>query len=100
MRLDRHLEGWVEGPGLCYGTYSAAKGLEFDSVILPRCDADRLPHPEEVAAHGPVEARAREARQLYVALTRARTDLFLLHSGPLTDLLPDEMSDLFHRVVT
>ncbi|WP_326690833.1 AAA family ATPase [Streptomyces sp. NBC_01795] len=99
-RLDRHLEGWVEGPGLCYGTYSAAKGLEFDSVILPRCDADRLPHPEEVAAHGPVEARAREARQLYVALTRARTDLFLLHSGPLTDLLPDEMSDLFHRVVT
>ena len=99
-RLDRRLEGWAEGPGLCYGTYYAAKGLEFDAVILPRCDADRLPHPEETAAHGSFEARARESRQVYVALTRARTELFVLHSGPLTDLLPDEMSDLFHRLVT
>ncbi|NSC21320.1 AAA family ATPase [Streptomyces albus subsp. chlorinus] len=98
-RLDAELSGWTpHGPLLSYGTYFAAKGLEFDSVVLPLCDAERLPHPDAVAAHGEAEARARQARALYVALTRARRSLLLLHSGQLTDLLPDEMSDLFVRV--
>lgn len=97
-RLDAKLEGWTDGPLLCYGTYSAAKGLEFDSVILPLCDAALLPRPGMVAAHGVEEARARQARELYVALTRARTELLLLHSGRLTDLLPDETSGLLHEM--
>ncbi|MEU6406134.1 3'-5' exonuclease [Streptomyces sp. NPDC046985] len=83
-----------------YGTYSAAKGLEFDSVILPLCDVDELPKPTEVAAHGLEEALAREARQLYVAVTRARSELVILRSGPLTRLLPDAMSDLFYSLPT
>ncbi|MFD0394377.1 hypothetical protein ACFQ3Z_26805 [Streptomyces nogalater] len=67
-------------------------------MILPFCDADELPKPSEVEAHGRDEAMAREARQLYVAITRARTNLIMLHSGKLTDLLPNEMSDLYVRV--
>ncbi|MEU7375122.1 UvrD-helicase domain-containing protein [Streptomyces albidoflavus] len=97
-RLHRELARWTDEPGVFYGTYSAAKGLEFDSVILPFCDADELPKPSEVEAHGGDEARAREARQLYVAITRARTDLIMLHSSKLTDLLPHEMSELYVRV--
>ncbi|MFC4326894.1 UvrD-helicase domain-containing protein [Streptomyces andamanensis] len=97
-RLHRKLARWTDGPGVFYGTYSAAKGFEFDSVILPFCDADELPKPSEVEAHGLDEAKAREARQLYVAITRARTDLIMLHSSKLTDLLPNEMSDLYVRV--
>lgn len=97
-RLHRDLPRWTDQPGVFYGTYSAAKGFEFDSVILPFCDADELPRPSEVEAHGSDEAKAREGRQLYVAVTRARTELVILHSGKLTDLLPDEMSDLYVRV--
>ncbi|GAA2733934.1 3'-5' exonuclease [Streptomyces nogalater] len=97
-RLHRDLARWTDEPGVFYGTYSAAKGFEFDSVILPFCDADELPKPSEVEAHGRDEAMAREARQLYVAITRARTNLIMLHSGKLTDLLPNEMSDLYVRV--
>ncbi|MFJ9319014.1 ATP-dependent helicase [Streptomyces sp. col6] len=99
-RLHRELARWTDEPGIFYGTYSSAKGLEFDSVILPLCDADELPKPAEVEAHGLDEARAREARQLYVAITRARSELILLHSSKLTDLLPSEMSDLYLRVTS
>lgn len=97
-RIHRDLPAWPKGPGVFYGTYSAAKGLEFDSVILPLCDADELPKPTEIAAHGREEALAREARQLYVAVTRARSELIILRSGPLTPLLPDAMSELFHSL--
>ncbi|SBU95113.1 Superfamily I DNA and RNA helicases [Streptomyces sp. Ncost-T6T-1] len=97
-RLHRDLPRWTDQPGVFYGTYSAAKGFEFDSVILPFCDADELPKPSEVEAHGAEEAKAREGRQLYVAVTRARTELVILHSGKLTDLLPNETSDLYVRV--
>jgi superfamily I DNA/RNA helicase len=97
-RLHGDLKQWPHGPGIYYGTYSAAKGLEFDSVILPMCDATELPASTEVEAHGLEEAMAREARQLYVAVTRARTDLIILRSGPLTPLFPDETSDLFLRL--
>lgn len=99
-RLHRRLTRWTDEPGVFYGTYSAAKGFEFDSVILPFCDMDELPKPSEVEAHGLDEAKAREARQLYVAITRARTDLVMLHSSKLTELLPNEMSDLYVRVVS
>ncbi|MGX1886583.1 UvrD-helicase domain-containing protein [Streptomyces sp. NPDC055287] len=97
-RLHKDLTTWPHGPGVYYGTYSAAKGLEFDSVILPLCDADELPKASEIESHGLEEAKSREARQLYVAVTRARADLVLLRSGALTPLLPDEMSDLFLRL--
>ena len=34
-RLHRDLDQWPDGPGIFYGTYHAAKGLEFDTVFLP-----------------------------------------------------------------
>ena len=34
-RLHGDLAQWPNGPGLFYGTYHAAKGLEFDTVFLP-----------------------------------------------------------------
>ncbi|MFF6774774.1 UvrD-helicase domain-containing protein [Streptomyces sp. NPDC012637] len=97
-RVHKWLRSWPQGPGVFYGTYSAAKGLEFDSVILPLCDSDELPKLSEVEAHGLEEAKAREARQLYVAVTRPRTELVILHSGTMTELLPNELSDLFTRL--
>ncbi|MEV0085879.1 UvrD-helicase domain-containing protein [Saccharopolyspora sp. NPDC050642] len=97
-RLDRNLDRWRTGRGIFYGTYRDARGLEFDTVILPFCDADVLPSAEEVYAFGLDEAHARQARQLYVAVTRARKNLTLIYSGRMTELLPSEASGLYERL--
>lgn len=70
--------------------YHSAKGLEFDTVIMPFCGAAHMPYPDVTAAFGPEGAAAREARLMYVGITRARTDLLLTYSGEITPLLPDD----------
>lgn len=88
-RLHRELNTWPSKPGIFYGTYHSAKGLEFDAVLLPFLSSGRLPHPQDVVAFGEEDASAHDARLLYVAVTRARSTLVLTHSGKRTLLLPD-----------
>lgn len=57
---------------LVVSTVHRAKGLGFDRVLILE---PRIGHPEEDLGE--------EARVLYVALTRARTDLFLLRRGTM-----------------
>ncbi len=87
-RLHRELGHWQSGPGLYYGTYHAAKGLEFDAVFVPFASSARLPRPPDVAAFGFDDAASRDVKLLYVAVTRARSDLVLTHTGDPTPLLP------------
>ena len=87
-RLHRELERWPRGPGLFYGTYHAAKGVEFDTVFLPFLSQDRWPDPDDVRAFGRPEATSRNSRLLYVGITRARSTLVMTGSGQLTPLLP------------
>lgn len=89
-RLHRELDQWPSGPGLFYGTYHAAKGLEFDTVFLPLLSSKRWPHPDDVSLLGPAEAAVRNARLLYVGITRVRSTLALTYSGEITPLLPTE----------
>ena len=89
-RLHRDLAQWPTGPGLFYGTYHAAKGLEFDTVFLPFLSNERWPHPFDVSLLGPEEAAVRNARLLYVGITRARSTLVLTYSGKITPLLPKQ----------
>ncbi|MGK3996578.1 3'-5' exonuclease [Sorangium sp. So ce1024] len=88
-RLHRELASWPTGPRVFYGTYHAAKGLEFDSVLIPFTSATRLPHPPDVEAFGDGDAAARNAKLLYVAVTRAKSNLVLTHTGEPTPLLPN-----------
>ncbi|MFW2513878.1 3'-5' exonuclease [Demequina sp. SO4-13] len=80
---------WDGSPGIYAGTLYSAKGLEFDSVFLPFLDDDIFPRAEVLAAFGDSEACAREARLLYVGITRARSRLVMSHSGTVTRLLPE-----------
>ena len=96
-RLHRDLQVWSDGPGIYHGTYHAAKGLEFDMVIVPFLDADNLPDQDYIASHGEEDALTHDGRLLYVAATRAKTNLILLYSGALTPLLPTNES-LYQRV--
>ena len=91
-RLHRKLHYWPSGPGLFYGTYHAAKGLEFDRVFLPFLSEEQWPHPLDIEQLGRQEAVARDSRLLYVGITRARANLIMTCSKRLTSLLPQDQS--------
>ena len=95
-RLHRDLQQWPSGPGLFYGTYHAAKGLEFDTVFLPFLSDENWPHPPDVQRMGAEEAASRDSRLLYVGITRARSTLVLTYCGRMTSLLP-RTKDLYQR---
>ena len=61
-RLHRDLQVWNDGPGIYHGTYHAAKGLEFDVVILPFLDADNLPDPDYIDSHGEEDGLTHDGR--------------------------------------
>ena len=87
-RLHRELDRWPAGPGLFYGTYHSAKGLEFDSVLLPLLSDEHWPDERDVRDIGEQEATTRDARLLYVGITRAKSSLILTFTGRVTRLLP------------
>ena len=87
-RLDPDMGHWDPAPGIWVGPYHAGKGLEFDAVIMPYLNDDQVPWPDVLAAFDEEEANAREARLLYVSLTRARSQLLMTYSEILTRLLP------------
>ena len=89
-RLHRDLRQWPIGSGLFFGTYHAAKGLEFDTVFLPFLSHERWPNPPDNQHFGVREAAARDSRLLYVGITRARSTLILTYSGQMTPLLPSD----------
>lgn len=88
IRLHRDLKNWDNAPAIYYGTYHAAKGLEFDRVILPFLGAEDLPDEEYIKSHGEESALTYCGRLLYVAVTRAKLSLILLYCDEPTPLLP------------
>lgn len=88
VKLHRNMRTWREGAGISYGTYHSSKGLEFEVVILPFLDADNIPDSGHIASYGEEDALTHDGALLYVAVTRARTELLLLHSNTVTPLLP------------
>ncbi|WP_426763067.1 3'-5' exonuclease [Pseudarthrobacter sp. 1G09] len=87
--LHARMQRWDEAPGVYLGTYHSAKGLEFDTVIMPFLNDDSVPYPDVLRAFAEDEACSREAKLLYVSITRARAGLILTHSGRLSRLLPE-----------
>ena len=64
-----------------------SKGLEFDAVILTEADGDRYPD------------RELDAKLLYVALTRAMHELYVIHSGSVTPLLKNIDKTLYRNKI-
>jgi len=92
VRLDRDLTTWQAGPKIYYGTFYGAKGLEFDTVILPFLTASNIPDAEQIKALGEDEAQANDGKLIYVGATRAKTRLVMTHTGRVTELLPTDQS--------
>jgi len=86
------MNSWNDGPGMYYGTYHSSKGLEFDLVILPFLGNDHLPDADLIVSHGEEDALTHDGRLIYVAVTRAKSELLLLYDGTVTQLLPTNSS--------
>lgn len=71
-------------PGLQVLCFASAKGLEFDTVFLP-----------EIQTYSSDVERASTKMELYVMVSRARDQLFVMYSGtdepPVLDLFPEEL---------
>ncbi|WP_026115526.1 3'-5' exonuclease [Nocardiopsis kunsanensis] len=87
LHVKKNPYSWDAPPGVYRSTYYSVKGLEFDSVIVPFCGAAHMPSEEALDAFGEEDAMAREAKLLYVAITRAKSDLVLTYSGKYPPLL-------------
>lgn len=62
--------------GVTLATIHAAKGLEWDAVVVAGCAEGSIPHAQSTSA----EALAEERRLFYVAVTRARSRLLVTWS--------------------
>jgi DNA helicase-2/ATP-dependent DNA helicase PcrA len=85
---SRTVEQWVawlrarfdhgSGGGIHLLTLHRAKGLEFETVFIPRVEEKELPCKQALRAPG---ALAEERRLLYVGMTRAKRHLALTWAG-------------------
>jgi superfamily I DNA/RNA helicase len=89
QHLHKHMDIWDPGPGISWGVVHAAKGYEFDTVILVGLSADRWPEPEIVRTRGAEVAAAEDGPLLYVGVTRARRELIMTTVGEPTELFPE-----------
>jgi hypothetical protein len=77
--------GWnsaVQPRAVFLSALETVKGFEFSLVILSECNADVIPNPAL-----PDEEYWRDARRLYVAMTRARDELVLTYTGEPSQFL-------------
>jgi len=97
IALREEMNTWDADAGLFYGTYHAAKGLEFDVVLLPFLAVGNMPSAEDILNEGEENAAANDGRLLYVGVTRAKYELILTYVGSPTMLLPTS-PELYTRV--
>ncbi|AOK91783.1 3'-5' exonuclease [Paenibacillus polymyxa] len=91
QKLSGDMNTWISRPGVWVGTYHSAKGLEFDTVLMPFCTSDRLPPEERIVSLGSEEeAFSEEIKLLYVGVTRARRGLIITYADERTKLLPTD----------
>jgi ATP-dependent exoDNAse (exonuclease V) beta subunit len=87
--VDRDTAGPSATPQVM--TMHRAKGMEFAKVILFGVGAKNLPRRYQIdnlPEGDQAEALQRERSLLYVAATRARDELIIIHSGQPSELLP------------
>lgn len=79
---------YISDLGIMVGTYHSAKGLEFDTVIMPFCNASNWPYPERIQEIGKEDTCIEDVRLIYVGITRARSNLIITYTGVESELFP------------
>ncbi|MBW1892397.1 MAG: ATP-dependent helicase [Deltaproteobacteria bacterium] len=63
--------------GVVFSTVHASKGLEYDTVFIAGCEEDLFPHWKSKTTDAELQE---ERRLMYVAVTRAKRNLYLSHA--------------------
>jgi superfamily I DNA/RNA helicase len=90
----------IEGYNLVLATVHAIKGLESDNVFVMGCNKDSFPcrasdHPVvEMIKDDDYDKFEEEKRLFYVAVSRAKKNLYMTHSGTVTDFITLEMEEM------
>ncbi len=88
--LKSNMVSWNEDAKISVGTFHSAKGLEFDTVLIPYCSKERLPSEERIQTfEGRDEALKEEIKLIYVAVTRAKRGLIITFTGEKTEMIPE-----------
>lgn len=91
-------EDLIEVSGINLGTMHRAKGLEFKVVFVVDCNQGVVPHAYTLGKmrdQGDYDAAYERERQLlYVAITRARDEVFVTSVGKPSEFLIDESGSL------
>lgn len=91
MRIDRNTYYFASNT-IYFTTYHSAKGLEFDNVIVPFLNDNKLPDINIISnVFDEKEFLANELRLLYVAITRSKFGLYMTYSGNLTPFLKEKL---------
>lgn len=94
--LKNKMRTMIINARISIGTYHSAKGLEFELVMLPFCSKEYLPGEDKVKAlESRDEALKEDIKLIYVAVTRAKSGLIISYSGEKTELLPDNIDNLY-----
>ncbi|SDI78882.1 UvrD-helicase domain-containing protein [Nonomuraea jiangxiensis] len=87
-RLVRDAKQALDGLEVRTATFSHLKGLEFERVALIGVTEGVVPEPPPADPDARARALQRERSILFVACTRARTMLYISHSGRGSPFLP------------
>lgn len=95
IKIDRNTANFNIVNGVFVGTYHSVKGLEFDNVIIPKCSNDMLENIEnienisEMDLNSYIEEYEIElAKLIYVAVSRAKNNLLITHTGEMLNIIP------------
>ena len=92
----------VQADGIQLGTMHRAKGLEYKVVFAYDCSESVVPHASTLRRYkDPADyemARAREQQLLYVALARARDEVFIAWAGLPSPFLPEAQETQHDRL--
>lgn len=98
VEINKDTPGFASERKVYLTTYHAAKGLEFENIMIPYLSSARFPDKDTVSNSLSLEdTYSDELKLLYVAVTRSKYGLFMTYSNELSPLFPQntEVYDLF-----
>lgn len=93
----------TEGHNLVLATIHAIKGLECENVFVLGCNKDSFPckasdHPVvEMIKDDNYDKHEEEKRLFYVAISRAKNNLYMTYTGTVTDFITLEMEEMLEE---
>ncbi|MCE9674400.1 AAA family ATPase [Paraclostridium bifermentans] len=96
-KIDRYTTEFNTDNGIFVGNYHSVKGLEFDNVIIAKCSNSMLENIEgiEDVSEEDINSYVKEyeislAKLIYVAVSRAKNNLIITHTGEVLEIIPNE----------